>query len=284
MPLRSTPTARQERLGRELRRMREAAALTARDTAKLLGVDPAKVSHIEAGRLGVSEARLRRIAAYYECGDVFLIEALAAMTHEQRGQGWWEAYRGILPASVRDVSEIEHHATWLNALQITHAPGVLQTEEYARTIFGYVVPPLPNDQLEALVQHRMERRGILFRERPPTYRAVIHEAALRMRFCGRKVMRSQLEHLQDIGELPHVEVRVIPFEAETYIGSGHAMLHMGGPVPQLDTVQIDSAQSVSFLDADAQLKKFRAIFSLVDAGALDRQKSRDLIRSIAHGL
>lgn len=266
VPLRSNPTARQERLGMELRKMREAAAVTARDTARLLGVDPAKVSHIESGRMGVSEDRLRRLAAFYDCDNTALINALASMTHEQRGQGWWESYRGILPAPIRDLSELEHHATHLRALQITHIPGLLQTETYARTVFGYTVPELPPSEMEALVRHRMERQQILFRDTAPPYEAIIHEAALRMRFGGREVARAQLEYLQDLSGRPNITLRVIPLETEGYIGSGHAMLYMSGPVPELDTVQIDAAQSLSFLDAEAHLKKYRAIFSLVEAG------------------
>ena len=54
MPPRSNPTARQERLGAELRKMRERAGMTAREAAKRLGVSPMQMSHMEVGRLGVS--------------------------------------------------------------------------------------------------------------------------------------------------------------------------------------------------------------------------------------
>lgn len=149
MPLRSTATARQERLGAELRKMREAAGITARDTARLLGTDPAKVSHIEAGRLGVSEERLRRLASFYECGDTELIDALVVMANGLGRKGWWEAYRGVVPAALLDIAELEFHATALRTIQITHIPGVFQTEDYTRTVFGYAIPPLPQGELEA---------------------------------------------------------------------------------------------------------------------------------------
>jgi transcriptional regulator with XRE-family HTH domain len=280
MPLRSTPTARQERLGAELRKMREAAGATARDTARLLGVDPAKISHIEAGRLGVSEERLRRIAAFYSCGDTALVDALSAMTYEQRGQGWWEEYRGILPAPLLDLSEMEHHATYFRMVQITHVPGPMQTEDYARTVMGYTISPLPKADLEARVAHRMERGRILLGEAPPPYTAVIHEAALRMRFGGRKVARAQLEHLQELCERPNITVRVIPFERDDPIGQGHATLYAGGPVPQLDTVQIDTALGVSFLHAESHLKMYRTHLARMDAAALSTTESREFIHSI----
>ncbi|KUJ69859.1 DNA-binding protein [Streptomyces albus subsp. albus] len=280
MPLRSTPTARQERLGAELRKMREAAGVTARDTAKLLGIDPAKVSHIEAGRLGISEERLRRLAAFYQCGDSALIDALSAITYEQRGQGWWEEYRGILPAPLRDLAEMEHHAAFLRAIQITHFPGLVQTEDYARAIFGYSFPQLPQADLEARLTHRMERQKILLRDEPPPFEALIHEAALRMKFGGRKVNLAQLQHLQELSERPHITVRIIPFDAEDPIGSGHALHYTGGPVPQLDTVQIDTALGIEFLHAEPRLRRCRMLFDAVRNAALDEAASQDLIRSV----
>lgn len=284
MPLRSTATARQERLGAELRKMREAAGITARDTARLLGTDPAKVSHIEAGRLGVSEERLRRLATFYECADGALIDALVAMANGQGRKGWWEAYRGVVPAPMLDVAELEHYATHLRTIQITHIPGVLQTEEYTRTVFGYAIPPLPDNELEARVAHRLERSGVLYRDAAPPFEALIHEAALRMRFGGGKVARAQLEHVQELSHLPHISVRVIPFAADGHIGSGHAMLYASGPVRALDTVQMDSAHGVSFLHAAPHLANYRTLYDSLAKAALDQARSRDFIHSVSREL
>jgi transcriptional regulator with XRE-family HTH domain len=284
MPLRSTATARQERLGAELRKMREAAGITARDTARLLGTDPAKVSHIEAGRLGVSEERLRRLATFYECGDTTLIDTLVAMANGQGRKGWWETYRGVVPAGLLDIAELEHYATHLRTIQVTHIPGVFQTEDYTRTVFGYAIPPLPNNELEARVAHRLERSGVLYRETAPPYEAVIHEAALRMRFGGPKVAKAQLEHIQELSHLPQISVRVIPFAADGHIGSGHAMLYASGPVRQLDTVQIDSAHGISLLHAAPHLANYRTLYDNLAKVALDRSRSREFIHSISRDL
>ena len=284
MPLRSTATARQERLGAELRKMREAAGITARDTARLLGTDPAKVSHIEAGRLGVSEERLRRLAAFYECGDTALIDVLVTMANGQGRKGWWEAYRGVVPAGMLDIAELEYHAVELRTIQLTHIPGVFQTEDYTRTVFGHTIPPLPENELEARVAHRMERSSVLHREAAPPYEALIHEAALRMRFGGSKLVRAQLEHLQELSHLPHIGVRVIPFASEAYIGSGHAMLYASGPVRALDTVQIDSAHGITFLHAVPHLANYRVLYDKLATVALDRNTSRDFIHSVSQDL
>lgn len=41
---------------------------------------------------------------------------------------------------------------------------------------------------------------MLSRASPPAYTAVIHEAALRMQFGGRKTTRTQLQHILDMSE------------------------------------------------------------------------------------
>ncbi|MFI2791215.1 helix-turn-helix domain-containing protein, partial [Kitasatospora sp. NPDC018614] len=91
MPVRRHPTARQARLGAELRRLREAAGLKATEAASLLGVNSAQMSQIESGASGVSEERVRRMAANYACDDTELIAALVEMT-AVRTRGWWEEY------------------------------------------------------------------------------------------------------------------------------------------------------------------------------------------------
>src|ERR671919_1087516 len=115
MPPRSQPTARQVRLGTELRRLREAAGTTAREVAGFLGSTSAQMSQMEAGIAGVSEERVRRLAAHYRCADVALIDALVEMATD-RTRGWWEAYRDRLPPVFLDLAELQHHAMFLQEI------------------------------------------------------------------------------------------------------------------------------------------------------------------------
>jgi hypothetical protein len=135
-------------------------------------------------------------------------------------------------------------------------------------------------ELEARVAHRVEGQRNLLRAATRPYEAVIHEAALRMRFGGRKVARAQLEYLLDMGVRPHITLRVIPFESQDPIGAGLLMLYADGPVPQLDTVQIDAALGMSFLHAESHLKKYRTLSERVNAQALGETESRDLLHTI----
>ncbi|MFD5389258.1 DUF5753 domain-containing protein [Streptomyces sp. NPDC127074] len=107
--------------------------------------------------------------------------------------------------------------------------------------------------VEHHISHRVKRQAILYRDKPTPYTAIVHKAALRMRFGGPGVARGQLQHILDMSEHAHIKVLVIPFEAGSFPGSGPSILYSIGPVPQMDTVQLDTEHGSELLDAPAQL-------------------------------
>ncbi|WP_221348436.1 helix-turn-helix domain-containing protein [Streptomyces beigongshangae] len=283
MARRRQPTARQTRLGTELQRLREASGLKGREAAAALGTDSARLSQIESGVVGMSENTVRRLAANYACTDEQLIDALVAMATE-RTQGWWEKYQGILPVSFLDIAELEHHASHRFDAEFLHVPGLFQTEDYARGLFSYRVPVLPDADLESRVSHRMDRKVIINGPAPIPYEAVIHEAALRIRVGNRSATRAQLTRILELSEADHITVRVIPFELDEFGGAWSAMTYAGGAVPKLDTALRDTAHGTAFIDSEAQLGAFRTLFRKVEAVSLEPERSRDFIHKLAKEL
>ncbi|MFH9609659.1 DUF5753 domain-containing protein [Streptomyces sp. NPDC017448] len=280
MPPRKAPTARQCRVGAELRKMRQSAGLALAEAAALLSTDRTAISNTESGRFGVSGERVRAWAAGYACPDEAYVEALAAMA-EERGRGWWEDYRNDLTSGTLDLAELEHHAVGIRAVLIMYMPGLLQNEDYARTVFAEAVPKLPAARRRRLLSHRLKRRDVLDRENPPTCTFLIHEAALRMTYGDSGVARGQLEHLLRESERDNVTVRVVPFAAGGFPETGSSTHYVYGPVPQLDTVQTDTATGPAFLDAETPLRNYRAAMDRVEELSLDPRKSRDFIREVA---
>lgn len=284
MAARSAPTGRQRRLAAEIRRMREEAGITVQQAAAVLGADRTMVAHIEAARTRVSEERVRQLACNYACPDQALVEALASMTRNHRDESWWEEYRGKLPDGFLDISEIEHHAKRIRTAQTVHLPGLLQTEEHARAIFDLSVPSLRRLDVELRVAHRLGRQGIFDREEPTPYVGIIHEAALHMQFGGPDVARQQLKSLADAADRDNITLLVIPFSAGSFYGAGQSILYAEGPVPQLDTVQLDTAYGPHFADAPTPLANYRALLDLMEESALSPDESQKLIRSIARDM
>lgn len=175
-------------------------------------------------------------------------------TPDPRSRGWWERYRGVLLGS------------------------------YGRAVFDSALPPLPKSEVELRVVQRLQRQQVLDRENPVDYVAYVHEWALRMQFGGHRSTREQLTRLCEASERKHVDVRVLPVEAGAFPGAGHAILYADGAVPQLDTVQLDSAHGGEFTHADSQLAKYGAHMDWWHTHTLGPQDSRDLIHAIAQQL
>ncbi|MEU8945382.1 helix-turn-helix transcriptional regulator [Streptomyces sp. NPDC048489] len=278
MVLRREPTARQMRLATELRRLRETAGLSATEAAALLGTSRVQISQIEAGLVGVSEQRLRRFASHYACTDEEFIDALVAMAVD-RTRGWWEEYRGLLPTSFLDLSELEHHARFQRHVAILYVPGLLQTEDYSRAVFSSRLPELTGDEIDMRIQHRKARQQVNV-----PYEAVIHEAALRIRVGDRATSRAQLARLVEISEADHVTVRVIPLDLDGFTGASGTMTYVGGSLPRLDTVVRDALHGSAFLDSEAQLDTYRTSFRKVEGASLDPGPSREFIHRLTKEL
>lgn len=277
------PTLRQRRLAAELRKLRERAGLTSTAAAARVGVQQARMSMIEAGRYAVSADRVRAIANSYSCDDVALVDAMAEMTGG-RERGWWDEYREMLPAGLIEVAECEQWATSVRVGVVASVPGLVQTLEHARAVFRQSVPQLRPHEIEHRVSFRVKRQAVLFREVALPYTAIVHEAALRMRFGGPEVTRAQLHYMTEVAEQDNVTIQVIPFDREDFPAAGQPITYLAGRVPQLDTVVLDSDHGCDFLDAEAQLARYRSVLDGMENCALSPAKSREFIGKIAKNL
>ncbi|MEU8580596.1 helix-turn-helix domain-containing protein [Streptomyces abikoensis] len=282
MSVRKPPTERQRRLGVELRKMRERVGLSLVEAAVLHRTDKTTISNTESGRFGVSADRVRVWAGNYSCPDHEYVDALAEIAKERRAanKNWWDEYRGVLAATALDLAEMEYYAVGLRGVQITHVPGLLQTEDYTRAVFQEAVPSLAPDDLDRKIAFRMKRHGVLELPRPPECVFLIHEAALRMRFGSNAVIKAQLGYLLEQSTREHVVIRVVPFAAGSYPSSGSSStLYVHGPVPQLDTVQIDVPTGSTFLHSETHLANYRTVVERMRQLAMSPRLSRDFIRS-----
>jgi transcriptional regulator with XRE-family HTH domain len=279
VPPSTTPTLRQQRLGTELRKLRNHAGLTSTRAAELLGINQARISSIESGRYPVSAERVQVFARTYDCADTQLIQGLCRMTGG-RTKGWWDEYRDHLPASLADLAELEHHATELRVALVIHIPALLQTVDHARSLFQEVVPPLLPYEIEHRLSHRIRRQEVLHNNRSIQYTALIHEAALHMGFGSPNIARAQFNHLNRMSEQRNVYVRVIPF-GSSFPGTGQSIDYLSGAVPQLDTVQLDTHHGCEFLDSASQLAKYRTVLDRIEGTSLTAAASQDFIHRLA---
>ncbi len=114
-------------------------------------------------------------------------------------------------AALLDLAEVEHHAGRLRTAVTMRIQGLLQTTDHARELLRHVVPELSHRRSSTRVSFRVKRQtSLLVADAPTALVAVIHEAALRMRFGGLTVATSQLRHLLDMSERDHITLGVLP--------------------------------------------------------------------------
>ncbi|WP_326614723.1 helix-turn-helix transcriptional regulator [Streptomyces scopuliridis] len=283
MASRTTPTQRQKRLGIELRKLRTGVDMSAEFAAGLLGVDRGKISNIESGIRNISLDRLQTLITHCECTDEAYATALLELAVPSR-RNWWDEYRGRLSPGLLDIAELEWHAVRIQNVQSVHVPGLLQTEDYARSIFVAALPALSRLEVELRVAHRKERQQVLSREQPVGFVGYVHEAALRMRFGGDAATRSQLNSLITASEKDNITIRVVPVARGSFPGAGQSLLYAEAAVPQLDTAQTDSAHGPDFLHTEPHLIKYRAHLEWMDKECLSPRASRDFIHNLVREL
>ncbi|MER7849123.1 helix-turn-helix transcriptional regulator [Kitasatospora sp. NPDC096077] len=258
MGFRTGISERQRRFGEELRRIRDAAGLSALEIGEALGVKGPNISHTEAGRLGLNSERLNAWLDICKVTDPEYRAGLIAMS-ESTGKGWWTDFKHDVIATALDLAEAEAGATSLDSYETLLIPGLLQTRAYSEVIHGY------NDRK---VEFRHQRQTLLTGEGAPPFRAVIHEAALHMMYGGPTVMRDQLSHLVEMGKLPNVTIQILPFDCTTYASTDTPFVLLRGTHSRLHTVLLEHPHGETFVGDPESVAAFDQKFDRIRGLAL----------------
>lgn len=117
-----SPTVRRRRLGIELRRLREQAALTCERVGERLECSGTRISRIETGRISVRPGDVREMLELYDVSDDEA-GALAQLAREARRKGWWHAYGRVYPDWLESYIGLESEAIRLRDFQPLVLPG-----------------------------------------------------------------------------------------------------------------------------------------------------------------
>ncbi|MER5222639.1 helix-turn-helix domain-containing protein [Streptomyces flaveus] len=267
MALRTRPTARQLRLGAELKKLREQAGMTLNEAGAVIGMGRVHLTHVESGRTPLASDRMRTLCTAYGVTSSTYVESLVSLA-EANGKGWWSSYRDQLPASALDLAELEEASTELRSYESLFLPGLFQVSAYTRSIFEASDAVRTTAEIEEAVHFRQERQRILTADQPPHLHAVIHEAALHMRFGGTAVMREQLLRLVELAELPHVTIQFVPFTAVAVSALTTPFCHIASHGGELETVLMEHPAQSMFLHGADEVTKYRRQFDRLSTAAL----------------
>ena len=275
-----SPTVRRRELGARLRALRTTAGLTVDEVASRMEVSPAKISRIETAARGVSVADVRFLCDLYGVTGEDR-DRLLTMTRDSRRRSWWQQYG--LPESLATYIGLEDAAVSIHQYETSLVPPLLQTEQYARALIAGAAPDLSAEQVEALVQARLTRQGLLTAEQPPELWTVVDEAALHRLVGGTEVMRAQLAALADRSRPRNVVVQVIPLEAGAHPGmdSAFAILQLR---EVSDVVYVEGLIGNFYLQNPNDIARYRRAFDQLRAIAMSPRDSRDRITALAGAL
>lgn len=280
MPPNLSPTLRRRRLGRELRKLREAGNMSASAVAKAIGSSQTKVSAVEGGRRKFTEIELGKALKVLKAQPEKAEEL--HILHQQSDQlGWWDEYSDVLPDNIELLVGLEEGAAWVRQYDESFVPALLQTEHYARAIVSSAAPYQRSTDMPRLVEFRLERQKKLA-DSSFRFTAVVNEGALRRHVGGREVMRDQLHSLLESDYAATVEVHVLPFEAGEHPAQGQTFTLISFPEPEdPEIIFVDMASTSGFLERRPEIRQHTSAFGVAMNKVLDLDESRRRITAIA---
>lgn len=238
-------------------------------------------------RIETAQARPQLRTLYTLC-DLYQVgpdkrDELVTLTKEAGKEGWLETYPSELPSEYTNYILFEAEAKAIRNYESLFVPGLLQTEDYTRSVIRGTLPLATDEQVEARVQARMQRQELLHRDKPLRLRAIMDEAAIRRVVGGQRVMREQLLHLNTMSKLPHVELQIIPFTAGAHPGMPGSYILIDFPDPaDPSVVYIDSMAGDLFLEREVDVNRYTSITEHLVGLALSPAESRRLITATAN--
>ncbi len=273
------PTIRRRRLGIELARLREQAKVTRLDAAAALGCSPARIGHIESGRNVLGKAELIVLVRdHYGAADT--LAALEELRQEASQRGWWSIYG--LPEWLSSYVGLESDADTLRCFEGELVPGLLQTEDYARTLYT-LRGALSAKEIERRVAARMQRQERLTgADASLQLTAVVSQAALER--CARQpgVGAAQLAQLADRSQWRNVELRVLPFDVGLHVGMAGPFSLLSFPDELLDDAAYQEyAVGGHVIDDESVVSALSMLFGKLRGQALDCRQSLAMIAQLA---
>lgn len=284
----SSSTVPRRQLGRHLRELRNKAPLTVKAAAEALEWSEAKLWRIETGQTSLRSHDVETMCRVYGAGSD-LTSGLMALAKETKAKGWWHSYGDVIPSWLDVYISLEEASTALSVYQSELVPGLLQTEEYARVLISTAHPELTEEEVGRRVQLRTERQALLTRVTdPPGLGVILNEAVIRRPVGNETMMTRQLTRLLEVGELPNVAVRVMPFARGMHPGvttGPFVMLEFSingtGMPTEPTTVYIEGHAGALYLDKQHEVALYEQAFNHIQRASLSEAASRRMIAEAA---
>lgn len=280
------PARRQ--LARMLRADRLAAGITQEDAAEYIGRSDTTLYKIENAIPGVRikpNVEIRLLCELYNVTDEDKIETLKQLAIATTVKGPYQPYRDVITGEFDMYLGLEGDAEELVTFESDLVPGLLQTEAYARALVQ--IPgkgkPRNEDEIDKRVRLRLERQSVLRRESNPlALDVILSEPVLRRPLGGHAVMADQLRHINDVGKLPNVTVRVAPLSPDPHLGldtGPFVILRFPGEEPPI--AFSDGFLGDNYFKEQEEIDRYEEAFENIAEHALSARDSCAFIERVA---
>jgi transcriptional regulator with XRE-family HTH domain len=263
----TSPTALRVVLGTQLRRLREARGVSGAAAGRAIHASAAKISRMELGRVSFRERDVVQLLTLYGVSAQQEQKAFLALVRRANVPGWWQQYSDIIPRWFEAYLGLEQASSVIRTYQPQLVPGLLQTQQVARTVIKLGDPHQSADDIERKIALRITRQEILTQPNAPLLWAVFEEASL-WRLHEHSIIREQIQHLITMAELPNVSMQIIPIYSRVHAGGGGPFTILRFAHTDLpDIVYLEQLTSAVYLDKDEDVQRYLMVMNRLCAEA-----------------
>ncbi len=255
------PTVRRMLVGSRLRRLRIEAGISREQAGEAIRASEWKIHRLENGQVGFKERDIVDLLTLYGA-DPGEVAAVVGMALDANDTGWWHQYGDVLPQWFRAYVDLEQAATIIRSYEGQFIPGLLQTDDYARSVIGRGLDEAASG-IERRVELRAARQGMLTRPDPPRLWAVVDEAALR----------------------PNVTLQVLPFGVGAHpamVGAFSILRFADVDLP--DVVYLEHLTGAIYLDKREDVRQYLHVMENVCVRSAPPDYTPDILADILKDL
>ena len=271
-------------LGLALRKLHQADGRSGAQIAPRIGVGVATVNRWLRGAnqdMKPSQVLLLLAAFGYGADDPMTRE-LMQLAHDAKHRNIVQSPDWVRDSNLELFVALESVAVRILTYEPTLVPGILQTARYAETVSAF---GREASAVAERVRVRMDRQKILHRpDRPAALDVVIDEAVLHRRPADPVIMREQLEHLLAVGQLPHVDIRVIPFAAGLYVTGSNGSFVVMESENFGRVAYIETPDAATYLETTEATDRYLKVWERLNTWALDPQRSAQTIGAMLRSM
>jgi len=202
-----------EAFGSRLREIRQDAGLTGRQLAELSGFHFTKISRVEHGAQGLSDADIRTWCLACDATDEISSLIAQARAADSLYREWKRQARNGLRRLQETIGPLYEQTRLFRVHEHWSIPGLLQTAAYSTESMAYwsQLLKLPDDRTAATAA-RLERQRVL-RSGDHQFVFLLAEQTLRTRIGTAEIMVEQLDRVLGVMALTNVSIGIIPATA-----------------------------------------------------------------------